>query len=345
MTTARPALDPELRELLADMPLMSQLSPEVLRQLRGLPSTPIEPLLAHRRVDRREITVLAKDGAPIPLSVFSPANPDRMNSDRVNSEHVNTDRTAAAPCVYWMHGGGMVMGDRFSQIDIPLEWLDEFGAVVVSVDYRLAPEATGTALVDDCYQGLLWIAEHSEELGIDPARIVVAGASAGGGLAAGVTLMARDLGTPAIAAQILICPMLDHRNTSASSRQYSGGPGVWTREMNEFAWRAVLGDVSGVSDLRDLSDLTGDEVSAYVSPALAEDLSGLPTTYIDTGSAEVFRDEDTDYATRIWAVGGQAELHVWAGGFHGFDALYPQANISATARRTRTDWLARLVSA
>ncbi|MFF7550238.1 alpha/beta hydrolase [Streptomyces canus] len=316
MTTARPALDPELRELLADMPLMSRLSPEVLEQLRQLPSTPVESLLVHRRVDRREVTVPAEDGAPIPLSVFSLAN---------------TDRTTAAPCVYWMHGGGMVMGDRFSQIDLPLEWLDEFGAVVVSVDYRLAPEATGTALVDDCYRGLLWLAEHAEELGIDPARIVVAGASAGGGLAAGVTLLARDLGTPAIAAQMLICPMLDHRNTSTSSRQYSGGPGVWTREMNEFAWRAVLGD------------LTDDEVSQYASPALAEDLSGLPTTYVDTGSAEVFRDEDTDYATRIWAAGGQAELHVWAGGFHGFDALYPQADISATARRTRTDWLARLL--
>ncbi|MFI1735792.1 alpha/beta hydrolase [Streptomyces acidicola] len=316
MTTARPDLDPELRELLADMPLMSQLSPEVLAQLRRLPSTPVEPLLAHRQVDRREVTVPVKDGAPILLSVFSPAN---------------ADRTTAAPCVYWMHGGGMVMGDRFSQIDIPLEWLDQFGAVVVSVDYRLAPEATSTALVDDCYRGLLWVAEHSAELGIDPARIVVAGASAGGGLAAGVTLLARDLCTPAIAAQMLICPMLDHRNTSASSRQYSGGPGVWTREMNEFGWRCVLGD------------LTDDEVPPYVSPALADDLSGLPTTYIDTGSAEVFRDEDADYATRIWAAGGQAELHVWAGGFHGFDALYPQARISATARRTRTDWLARVL--
>ncbi|MFD9193564.1 alpha/beta hydrolase [Streptomyces phaeochromogenes] len=316
MTTARPALDPELRELLADMPLMPQLSPDVLAQLRRLPSTPVEPLLAHRQIDRREVTVPAKDGVPIPLSVFSPAN---------------SDPATGAPCVYWMHGGGMVMGDRFSQIDIPLEWLDEFGAVVVSVDYRLAPEATGTALVDDCYQGLLWVAEHAAELGIDPARIVVAGASAGGGLAAGVTLLARDLGAPAIAAQMLICPMLDHRNVSTSSRQYAGGPGVWTREMNEFGWRAVLGD------------LTDDEVPAYVSPALADDLSGLPTTYIDTGSAEVFRDEDTDYATRIWAAGGQAELHVWAGGFHGFDALYPQARISATARRTRTDWLARLL--
>ncbi|MFF1684940.1 MULTISPECIES: alpha/beta hydrolase [unclassified Streptomyces] len=316
MTTARPALDPELRRLLTGMPLMSRLTPEVLTQMRQLPSAPVDSLLAHRQVDRREISVPAKDGAQIRLSVFSPAN---------------TDRTTDAPCIYWIHGGGMVMGDRFSQIDIPLEWLDEFGAVVVSVDYRLAPEATGTTLVDDCYQGLLWTAEHSEELGIDPTRIIAAGASAGGGLAAGLTLLARDVGAPAIAAQVLICPMLDHRNITTSSRQYSGVPGVWTGEMNEFGWRAVLGD------------LTDDEVSAYVSPALAEDLSGLPTTYIDTGSAEVFRDEDTDYATRIWAAGGQAELHVWAGGFHGFDALYPQADISATARRTRTDWLTRLL--
>ncbi|MCM2388304.1 alpha/beta hydrolase [Streptomyces albipurpureus] len=314
MTTARPELDPELRELLVGMPLISQLTPEVLAQLRQLPATPVESLLAHRNVDRGEVTVPARDGAPIPLSVFSPANTERVN---------------AAPCVYWIHGGGMVMGDRFSQIDIPLEWLDEFNAVVVSVDYRLAPEATGTALVDDCYQGLLWVAEHATELGIDPARIVVAGASAGGGLAAGVTLLARDLGTPAIAAQMLICPMLDHRNTSTSSLQYSGGPGVWTREMNEFGWRCVLGD------------LADDEVPAYVSPSLAGDLSGLPTAYIDTGAAEVFRDEATDYATRIWASGGQGELHVWAGGFHGFDALYPQAHLSATARRTRTDWLTR----
>ncbi|MFJ2510457.1 alpha/beta hydrolase [Streptomyces griseoviridis] len=319
MTMARPALDPELRELLADMPLMSRLSPEVLARLRPLSSTPVEPLLEHRRVDRREITVPAKDGAPIPLSVLSPASP------------AHADRTAAAPCVYWIHGGGMVMGDRFSQIDIPLEWLDRFGAVVVSVDYRLAPEATGTVLVDDCYRGLLWVADHAGELGIDPARIIVAGASAGGGLAAGVTLLARDLGSPAIAAQMLICPMLDHRDTTTSSRQYSGVPGVWTGEMNAFGWASVLGD------------LTDAEVPEYVSPALAEDLSGLPTAYIDTGSAEVFRDEDTDYATRIWAAGGQAELHVWAGGFHGFDALYPQAHLSTTARRTRTDWLARLL--
>ncbi|MFE5140424.1 alpha/beta hydrolase [Streptomyces fagopyri] len=317
MTTVRPDVDPELHALLADMPLMTRLDPEVLAQLRRIPSAPVESLLEGRRIGHREVTVPGVGGARIPLSVFSPSG---------------TPRATGAPCVLWMHGGGMVMGDRFSQIDIPLEWLDLFGAVVVSVDYRLAPEAGGTTPVDDCYRSLLWVEAHADELGIDPARIVVAGVSAGGGLAAGVTLMARDRGTPPIAAQMLVCPMLDHRNTTTSSRQYSGGPGVWTREMNEFGWRAVLGD------LRD------EEVPAYVSPAVAEDLSGLPTTYIDAGSAEVFRDEDVTYAGRIWAAGGQAELHIWAGGFHGFDALYPQARVSSGARRARNDWLGRVLS-
>lgn len=325
MTTARPELDPELRRLLGDMPLMSELSPEILAQVRPFSSAPVEPLLADRQVDRREVTVPAKDGNPIQLSVLSPASGDRT------AAAAGAPAAPGAPCVYWMHGGGMVMGDRFSQIDIPLEWLDALGAVVVSVDYRLAPEASGTTLVDDCYEGLLWIVEHAAELGVDPARIVVAGASAGGGLAAGVALLARDLGTPAVAAQVLIGPMLDHRNASISSGQYSGVPGVWTGEMNAFAWRCVLGDLPDC------------EVSEYVSPAVADDLSGLPTAYIDTGSAEVFRAEDAAYAAGIWAAGGQAELHVWAGGFHGFDALYPQADISATARRTRTDWLTRIL--
>lgn len=313
MTSPRPGLDPELAALLAGMPSLSQLTPEVLAQLRRLPSTPVDVLLEGREAERREVTVDAADGTRIPLSVFRPSG---------------TGRSAGAPCVYWMHGGGMVMGDRFSQIDIPLEWLDRFGAVVVSVDYRLAPEATGTTLVEDCYQGLLWISEHAEELGIDTGRIVVAGASAGGGLAAGVALLARDRGGPALAAQMLICPMLDHRNTTTSSRQYAGGPGVWTREMNEFGWRSLLG---GLAD---------EDVPGHVSPALAEDLAHLPTTYLDAGSAEVFRDEVVEYATRIWGTGGQAELHVWAGGFHGFDALYPQARVSAAARRARGEWLA-----
>lgn len=304
----RPAYDPDLSALLAGMPPMPELNGQTLELIRPYASAPLPD---DGRYQRRETSFAAPDGTAIPLTILSPGD------------------TTSAPCVFWIHGGGMVMGDRYSQIDIPLEWLDRFGAVVVSVDYRLAPEAGGSTLVEDCYHGLVWVAEHAADLGIDPARIVVAGASAGGGLAAGVTLMARDRGTPAIAGQVLIGPMLDHRNDTTSSRQFSGGPGVWTREMNAFGWQSVLGG--------------HEPVSPYVSPALASDLGGLPAAYIDAGSAEVFRDEDVAYAARIWAAGGQAELHIWAGGCHGFDALFPTAPISGTARRARTDWLARLL--
>ncbi|MET8893948.1 alpha/beta hydrolase [Streptomyces albogriseolus] len=312
----RPAFDAELHALLTGMPLVERMDEEILAQLRALPSPSADSLLAGRRVVRREVDVPAEDGAVVRLSVLSPA-------DR--------DPAVPAPCVYWIHGGGMVMGDRFGQIDVPLDWLERFGAVVVTVEYRLAPEATGTTAVEDCHRGLAWVAAHGEELGVDPGRVVVAGISSGGGLAAGLCLLARDLGTPAITAQLLICPMLDHRNVTASSRQYSGEPGVWTRETNEFAWRTLLG---GPAD---------GEVPPYVSPARAVDLSGLPTAYVDTGSAEVFRDEDVAYASGIWAAGGQAELHVWAGGHHGFDAQFPQAELSVTARRTRADWLGRVL--
>ena len=308
----RPGLDPELATLLAQVPPAPPLTHETLPQVRPFASTPVEPLLEGRGLLRRELTFAARDDVELPVTVLS-----------AGSE-------SPPPCILWLHGGGMVMGDRYSQLALPLEWSDRFGATIVTPDYRLAPESGGTTLVEDAYDALRWTADHAAELGIDPDRLVVAGTSAGGGLAAGVTLMARDLGGPAIAAQMLIYPMLDHRNTSTSSQQYAG-PGVWSREANAFAWGAVL------------APLAGAEVPAFVSPALASDLSGLPPTYLDAGTAEVFRDEDVVYASRIWAAGGQAELHVWAGGFHGFDAFFPDAEVSRAARRARVDWLARVL--
>ncbi|GIM90658.1 alpha/beta hydrolase [Paractinoplanes toevensis] len=291
-------LDPDLKALLAAMPTMPPLNEETLAQIRPYAAP---PALDSPSVDRQEI-----DG-PARLTILRPAGPAAATPP---------------PLVFWIHGGGMVMGNRYSQLDIPVEWLERFGATVVSVEYRLAPEARGTELVEDCYRGLAWAAGN---LAIDPARIVVAGASAGGGLAAGVTLMARDRGDLPIAGQVLIGAMLDHRNDAA----FDGAPVVWTREMNEFGWRSVI---------------DGGEVPAYVSPALAEDLSGLPPAYIDAGSAELFRDENVAYASRIWAAGGRADLHVWTGGSHGFDALFPAAPISVAARRARTDWVGRLLS-
>ena len=317
MTSARPDLDPELLDLLAEMPDAPALGEETLEMIRPYATIPAETALAGHALERQDLSVASYDGERVPLTVLKPA-------DAGLTSHT-------APCVYWVHGGGMVMGDRFSQIDIPLDWLARLGAVLVTVDYRLAPDVGGMTLVEDCYAGLAWTADHAEEIGFDAAKLVVAGTSAGGGLAAGTTLLARDRSGPAIAAQVLICPMLDHRNDTTSSHQFDG-PAVWSRDANAFAWRSVL---KGMAD---------PDVPAYVSPALADDLSGLPTTYIDAGTAELFRDEDVTYATRIWAAGGQAELHVSAGGFHGFDALFPQARVSSTARRTRTDWLERVLN-
>jgi len=311
---SRPDLDPELQSLLQALPEAPALDEDTLALIRPYATVPPETALSDAGVHRRDVTITAPDGAAIPLSVLTPAGLDLG--------------TGAAPCIYWLHGGGMVMGDRFSQIDVPLQWLARFGAVIVTVDYRLAPEACGATLVEDAYAGLVWTADHAAELGIDPTQVVIAGISAGGGIAAGCTLLARDRHGPALAAQLLICPMLDHRNDTVSAHQYDA-PGVWSRAANAFGWRSVIKDRSAVSE--------------YISPALAEDLSGLPTTYIDAGSAEVFRDEDVTYASRIWAAGGQAELHVYAGGFHGFDTTFPHVRLAATARQTRSDWLDRLL--
>lgn len=317
MTIARPGIDPELRDLMAEMPDAPPLSQQTLELIRSYATIPAETALAGHTIERHDLTVPSFDGEQVPLTILKPAGMDP------------TSRTA--PCVYWVHGGGMVMGDRFSQIDIPLDWLTRLGAIVVTIDYRLAPEVSGMTLVEDCYAGLVWTAEHADEIGVDPAKLVVAGTSAGGGLAAGTTLLARDRSGPAIAAQVLICPMLDHRNDTTSSHQFDG-PAIWSREANAFGWRSVL------------KDMADTDVPAYVSPALADDLAGLPTAYIDAGTAEVFRDEDVAYATRIWAAGGQAELHISAGGFHGFDSLFPQARVSVIARRTRSDWLERVLN-
>jgi len=312
MSLSRPALDPELAGLLAQLPAAPPLNADTLPLLRQY-RVPAESFLEGRSIERQELSIAAADGAALPMSVFRPAG----------------RATSPAPCIYWLHGGGMVLGDRFANLDIPLEWLERFGAVVVTLDYRLAPEASGMSLVEDCYAGLAWVAAHAAELGIDPQRIVAAGASAGGGLTAGLALLARDRGGPALLAQVLLCPMLDHRNDSLSSRQYAEGPATWPRDANGFGWQALLGGDTAVP--------------GYVSPALATDLANLPPAFIDTGSAEVFRDEDAAYASRIWAAGGTAELHVWPGGFHGFDALFPTARLSSIARRTRSDWLGRLL--
>jgi acetyl esterase/lipase len=207
-TTARPALDPELQGLLSTMPDAPPLNEETLDMIRPYATLPAEAALVGRTVDRQEIPIASFDGTQIALTFLTPAGADLNAGD--------------APCVYWVHGGGMVMGDRCSQIDTPLDWLASFGAVVVSVDYRLAPDFSGMTLVEDCYAGLVWTEEHAGDLGIDPAKLVIAGTSAGGGLAAAATLLARDRKGLAVAAQV--CPMLDTETTPTRATSSTARP-------------------------------------------------------------------------------------------------------------------------
>jgi acetyl esterase/lipase len=239
--------------------------------------------------------------------------------------------TAPTPVFYHTHGGGMVIGDRRLLTPETLDWAQEFGASLISVEYRLAPETPHPGPVEDCYAGLKWVADNAAELGIDPARIIIMGASAGGGLAAATALLARDRGGPALAAQVLMCPMVDDRNDTPSAVQ-GAGRGVWDRTANQTGWTALLGDARG-----------GPDVSPYAAPARATDLSGLPPALIDVGSAETFRDEAVAYASAIWRAGGQAELHVFSGGFHGYEALAPQAAVSHDTREARVRWLRRIL--
>ncbi|WP_330461148.1 alpha/beta hydrolase [Streptomyces sp. NBC_00820] len=236
------------------------------------------------------------------------------------------------PVIYFVHGGGMVLGTNRAGVDGPLSWALEVGAVVVSVEYRLAPEHPYPAQIDDVYAGFRWTAAHAGEIGGDPARIVIAGSSAGGGLGAALALLLRDRQGPPAIGQLLMSPMLDDHNDTVSSRQMAG-IGVWDRTANETAWTAVLGDRRG-----------GPDVPPYASPARATDLSGLPPAFLDVGSAETFRDEVVAYASRIWQYGGDAELHVWPGGFHGFDTFAPDTALSRAARTTQLNWLTRLLN-
>ncbi|MYS93600.1 MULTISPECIES: alpha/beta hydrolase [Streptomyces] len=239
----------------------------------------------------------------------------------------------ARPVICHVHGGGLVIGNNRVGVDVPLAWAQALDAVVVSVEYRLAPEHPYPAQIEDVYAGLLWTADHAAELGADPERIVIAGGSAGGGLCAALALLTRDRKGPQPVGQVLMCPMLDDRNDTPSTYQMAG-LGVWDRTANETGWTALLGSRRG-----------GPDVPAYAAPARAEDLTGLPPAFLDVGSAETFRDEVVAYASRIWQAGGVAELHVWPGGFHGFDGFAPQAALSRSARAAHVDWLRRLLGA
>lgn len=208
-------------------------------------------------------------------------------------------------------------------------------AVVANVDYRLAPENPDPALINDCFAGLRWVSANAAELGIDNSRIAITGNSAGGGLAAGTALKARDEKlTPPLKFQCLVYPMLDDRHVSVSSQQIYD-IGVWDREANIEAWNWYLGRDASVDPTKQT------DVSIYAAPARATDLSGLPPAYIDVGDLDAFRDEDIEYATKLMHTGIPCELHVVPGAYHAWEVFGPEGKSAKQAVQWRIDAMRR----
>jgi acetyl esterase len=232
-----------------------------------------------------------------------------------------------------IHGGGMVVGiaDLATVNKCPLAL--EHDCVVVSVDYRLAPETPFPGPQEDNYAALLWLVEHAEELGVDAGRIVVMGESAGGGLAASLAQMARDRGGPSLAGQVLVYPMLDWRTGGPDDRWKNRHTGefIWTQAKNRFGWESLRGSYQP-SDAR----------KGWFSPALAEDLTGLPPAYIVTGALDLFLDEDLDYARRLIDAGVPTELHVYPGAIHAFE-MVPDTRLAQQAAMDLKRSLERLL--
>ena len=221
----------------------------------------------------------------------------------------------------------MILGNRRTDPSPTLEWVRELGVAVVSVEYRLAPERRFPAAIDDCYIGLCWLVEQASDLDLDVALLIVAGVSAGGGLATGLALLARDRGGPRIAQQVLICPMLDDR---ASSPSYSLVRVTWDAVSNATAWGVLLGDAVGTS-----------EVSPYAAAARADSLVSLPASNLDVGSVEIFRDDVLTCGARLVQSGVPTKQELCVGGTHGFDQRVPAAEVSRAARAAQLSYVPR----
>jgi acetyl esterase/lipase len=296
-------IDPEIAESLRDFPDFD-FSAVNLPAMRA--GTMYDPQSAPD-IDRVELTT---DRGDVALSLLRLA-----------------DSADASPVLYWMHGGGMVIGNRYMDDARLIEWSRWLGCACVSVEYRLAPEAPYPAALDDCEDGLRYIVDNAHDLQIDPKRVGIGGRSAGGALAAGLALRWRVRADVRLAFQYLEYPMLDDRSLTVSSQLE--GLSVWSRESNAFGWRSYLGD-----------RYRTDDVPADAAPARATELGRLPPTFIGVGTADCLRDESIDFAARLCKASVPTELHVYAGAVHGFD-MFADTAVARTAARDSADWLAR----
>jgi acetyl esterase/lipase len=289
---------------------------------RFLPSFSFGPKLVAfiRKQTRRGALPVLEDilveDVDVPASGASPAVSLRLYRPKTPK--------GPGPALYWMHGGGFIIGSPEQDQSVILELVRTLGLTVAAVRYRLAPEHPAPAAVEDAYAGLKWLFAEASRLSVDPARIAIGGVSAGGGLAATLAFVAHDRHEVRPAFQFLIYPMLDDRTvtrTDLDTRHVR----VWSTQSNAWAWSVYLGQAPG-----------SPQASSYAAAARREDVSGLPPAWIGVGTLDLFHDEDVAFAQRLKTSGVPCELHVVPGAFHGFDALFPRAGVSKAFRQ---EWI------
>jgi triacylglycerol lipase len=313
---SRHLVDPELLPLLDFVPPL-ELTLETLPAVRAAGWPLVGEPVAADAVTMTAHRVPGPPGAPeVGVLIYTPRarTPSAASGPR--------------PCVLCIHGGGYVAGSAAELVPVHRPLAVAAECVIVSVDYRLAPETRFPGAIEDCYAVLGWMLANSEPLNIDAARVGVMGESAGGGLAAALALLCRDRGEYRLSFQQLIYPMLDDRTCSRPDPHPFAGEFLWTAKNNAFGWASLLGVAPGSPD-----------VSCYAAPARAQDLKGLPPAFISTGALDLFVEEDIEYARRLIGAGVPVELHVYPGAYHGFDLFMPS---SAVARAANRDGLAAL---
>jgi acetyl esterase/lipase len=308
-------VDPELRPILVAALKQyprSEWSEKTLKDIRRQSASEVRPPLAQPTYFERRIPGAA--GAP---------------DVRVVVIGVKAD-AALRPAVLHIHGGGYIVGSVAENM-VPLQQLSAaHGCVVVSVDYRLAPETRFPGSLEDNYAALRWLHANAKELGVDQKRIALLGESAGGGHVAALAIAARDRGEVPIAKQVMIYPMLDDRTGSTRTVPPYLGAYVWDAAANRFGWGSLLGVPAGSSS-----------VPPGAVPARVKNLRGLAPAFIAVGSIDLFVEEDIAYAQRLIEAGVPTELYIAPGGYHGFDIIVPDAKISKRFKTAWNDALAR----
>lgn len=314
MSAQRDRLDPASREplelLLAAIPGGFNAIPDIVERrafVRQLLQTMTADLPPNDQVVSEQRTIPGPPGAPdVTVRIYTPVAATGV----------------VLPGILYIHGGGMIIGDLDGE-HLRAEMLCQLtNAVVVSTNYRKAPEDPYPAQVNDCYAALTWMSEHVSELDVDPSRLAVYGGSAGGNLAIATTLMARDRSGPRISFLMAPYPMLDDRNELPSTHEVTE-VGIWDRAGNIEAWEWFLG---------------GQEADGYAAPARAENLAGLPPTFIDVGEMDLFRDEDIAFVARLVQAGVPTEFHLYPGAYHASEVFAPEAELSQRI------WAARIAA-